>query len=215
MRQFRSNPRRGTDRWTTEKHARNSASKVSFREIHDQTFVTVTRLARYLGVRDGDLDDLVQEVFIAVHRRLNEFEARASVKTWVASILRLLVQNYRRTQRRKSAAEARWTVELGDMANLVASELDPSESFGRTQAREALQRVLRELPEDKASVFVMVELEGMTVPEIAESMDANINTIYGRLRAARKAVDDALARLQEQDRVAAALDGPRAGADPR
>ena len=84
-----------------------SSDSWSFQEIYDQTFVSVTKLARYHGVMDGDLDDLAQEVFIAVHRRLNEFEGRASVMTWVSGILRRLVLNYRRGQRRKSAAEAR------------------------------------------------------------------------------------------------------------
>jgi len=72
---------------------------------------------------------------------------------------------------------------------------DPSEVASRAQAGRILHDLLDQLTEDKAIVFVMAELEGMTVPEIAELMNANVNTIYSRLRVARREFSVALSRM--------------------
>jgi len=98
--------------------------------------------------------------------------------------------------------------ELCNGIDLAAGQQDPAENLGRKRAWLVLQHALGKLTEDKASVFVKVELEGMTVPEIAESLNANVNTIYARLRAARQAVGRALAHLQDRD--AGTVDAPDA-----
>jgi RNA polymerase sigma-70 factor (ECF subfamily) len=64
-----------------------------------------------------------------------------------------------------------------------------------------LQRLLDELDEEKRVVFVLVEIEQMSCPEVAEAISANINTVYSRLRAARKDFDAALARYRAQQEM--------------
>ena len=54
--------------------------------------------------------------------------------------------------------------------------------------------LLEELDEPKREVFLMVELDELTVPEIAEILEIPLNTAYSRLRAARQAFEEALAR---------------------
>src|SRR5882724_2924844 len=85
----------------TDEPAARAPVRSSFREIYDRTSSFVVRAARKLGVDERDLDDVTQEVFLTVYRRLSDFEGRSSVKTWVSSILSKLVQNYRRGKRRK------------------------------------------------------------------------------------------------------------------
>ena len=73
----------------------------------------------------------------------------------------------------------------------------PVEAFERREASALLHRLLDELDDDKRAMLVCVELEQLTVPEAAESLGLNLNTAYGRLRAARAAFNDAVARMQK------------------
>jgi RNA polymerase sigma-70 factor (ECF subfamily) len=74
----------------------------------------------------------------------------------------------------------------------------PAERLERREASALLHRLLDELDDDKRAMLVCVELEQMTVPEAAESLGLNLNTAYGRLRAARAAFNEAVARMQTQ-----------------
>jgi RNA polymerase sigma-70 factor, ECF subfamily len=170
----------------------------SFEEVYVQTSRFVLNKARRLGVEDSLLDDVMQEVFVAVYRRLNDFEGRSSVKTWVSGILVKLVQNYRRTQRRKGGAHAVSSTVV-DPDEIADPRADPNAFAKRTHARQALRKLLEDLTEEKALVFVMVELEGMTVPEVAQLMGANVNTIASRLRVARSDFNLALARMFDKE----------------
>ena len=77
-----------------------SGDRPSFRRVYETTRGFVKRTARRWGVDESDVDDVSQEVFLAIHRRLHDFEGRSSVKTWVAAILQGFVLNYRRSRRR-------------------------------------------------------------------------------------------------------------------
>jgi len=148
-----------------------------------------------LGVDESAVDDVTQEVFVTVHRRLGDFEMRCAPKTWVFSIAMGIVRNYRRSRRRREAAEplSSHVVSPDMVADRAA---DPMEQASLAEAGRLLHRLLEQLGEEKAIVFMMAELEGMTVPEIADLTGANINTVYSRLRAARKEFDQALSRLR-------------------
>lgn len=171
----------------------------SFDEVYEETFAFVWRTVRRLGVPDSAIDDVSQEIFVTVYRRLDQFEGRCSVKTWVCSIAMAIVKNYRRSQRRKGAAQPLHS-HVVDPEILAGDQADPYEGASRAQAGEILHQMLSELDEDKAAVFVLSELEGMTAPEISEIVGANINTVYSRLRAARKQFEKAVLRLQAGER---------------
>ena len=165
----------------------------SFEEVYRDTFPFVWRTVRRLGVGDSTRDDVTQEVFVTVYRRLAEFEGRCSMKTWVFNILMGIVRNYRRSRRRKGKAQALSSAVV-DPAVLADVTADPSELASREEAGRILHELLDGLSEEKAVVFVLADLEGMTVPEIAELVNVNVNTIYSRLRAARREFDQALTR---------------------
>ncbi len=158
------------------------------------------RTARRLGVVDSAVDDVVQEVFVTVYRRLDRFEGRSSLKTWVFGILLHVVNNYRRSRRRKGAGQATTSV-VHDPELLVDNGDDPMEQVSRAEASRILRQLLEQLDEDKAAVFVLAELEGLSVPEIAEATSCNVNTVYSRLRAARKEFNRALKRHVPQKGV--------------
>ncbi len=169
----------------------------SFDQVYATTFPFVWRTARRLGVGDSSRDDVTQEVFVTVYRRLGQFEGRCSIKTWVFSIMMGIVRNYRRTRRRKGAGHA-VSASVVDPEVLAALTPDPLEQASRAQAGRIVHQILDELSDEKAVVFVLADLEDMTVPEISELMNTNVNTVYSRLRAARREFNEALARMNER-----------------
>lgn len=170
----------------------------TFADVYQESFAFVWRTARRLGVMDSAADDVAQEVFVTVYRRLDQFEGRCSVKTWVFSILMGIVRNYRRSRRRKGAAEP-ISAAVVDPEILEDRGADPLEQASRAQAGRMVHKLLDEMTEDKAIVFVLAELEGLTVPEISELIGANVNTVYSRLRAGRKEFDQALGRMRARE----------------
>jgi RNA polymerase sigma-70 factor (ECF subfamily) len=163
----------------------NAACGQLFDQVYDQYFDFAWANLRRLGIPAAHLEDAVQELFIVVHRRLAEFAGRSSLKTWLAGIAWRIASEYRRHESRKGGAEP-----LPD--TLVAPGRDPLGAAVHAEALRQLDALLDELDEDKRVVFVLAELEQMSVPEIAQTLSVNVNTVYSRLRAARMTFDEAL-----------------------
>jgi RNA polymerase sigma-70 factor (ECF subfamily) len=160
---------------------------LSFREVYDRYFAFVWRSAQNRGVRKAALDDVVQEVFIVVHRKLPEFEGRSSLRTWIASIVRWVVTDYVRKRGNQPAGD--------ELPEQTASHLAmPSEELERKGALQLLESLLAKLSEEQREVFVLHELEHMSGIEIAEITGVNENTVWSRLRAARKIFQEGVAR---------------------
>jgi RNA polymerase sigma-70 factor (ECF subfamily) len=162
--------------------------------VYDQHAAFVFRSLRRLGVPDRSVDDAVQDVFIVVHRRLGEFEARSSLRSWLFGIARRVAHDHRRRIGRKERGE-----------ELPETLIDPAGStpavdVERAQAVQVLHAILASLDDEKREVFMLAELEQMTVPEIAAAIGVNLNTVYSRLRAARIAFDQAVARHHARQR---------------
>jgi RNA polymerase sigma-70 factor (ECF subfamily) len=171
----------------------------SFEAIYDEFFDLVWRSIRRLGVPPALVDDAVQEVFLVVHRRLGTFEGRSSLKTWIFSIVTRVASEHRRTLRRKSPHTR--TPEAAVEADSIPDERGqgPHEALERRESARLLHRLLDELDDDKRTVLVLVELEEMTVPEIADALGENPNTLYARLRAARRDFEQAVARERARE----------------
>lgn len=165
----------------------------SFEALYEAQVDFVWRTVRRLGVPPEGLDDAVQEVFLIVHRRLAEFEPRAKVSTWLFAICLRVVADVRRRHRRKPQPESLSPA-------LVDPAQGPHELTAQAEALRQLDAVLDTLDEKKRAVFVMAEVEQLTVPEMAEVLGENLNTVSSRLRAARQHFEQALARHQARQR---------------
>jgi RNA polymerase sigma-70 factor (ECF subfamily) len=157
----------------------------SFAEIFGEHGRYVWRALRYLGVRDSDLADVCQEVFLVVHRKLPEFEGRSSVRTWLYAIAVKVAADYR-----KSAYVRREQVRAD-----VPERVSPSNA-DETEARQLLTRLLDTLDEDKREVIVLSDLEGLSVKEIASVLGCPVQTVYTRLHTARERIQRAARRLE-------------------
>lgn len=167
-----------------------------FAQVYEEHFDFVWRSARRLGVPQAQVDDAVQEVFLVVHRRLSEFEARSSLKTWLFAITRRVVADHRRSARRKPSES------IGSFEPAAHARYAADAQLERDEEARLLYSLLDELDADKREVFVLAELEQVSGPEIALALGENLNTVYARLRAARSAFEAAVARHQARDRRA-------------
>ncbi len=156
-----------------------------FDEVYERHAAFVFRTVRGLGVPDGLIEDAVQDVFVIVHRRLPEFDGSSAIKPWLYAIARRIAHDYRRSLKRKGAHES-----LPDTLRDNAS--GPLDEAAHQETLRLLEDILRGLDDDKREVLVLAELEQLSVPEIAEMLNMNLNTIYSRLRRAREAFDEAL-----------------------
>jgi len=162
----------------------------AFRTVYRQYFDFVWSMARRLGVEPEAMDDVVQEIFIVIHAKLDTLERPEAMRSWVYGIVRRTVSTHRRARRTQAAYRSAATA-VGDVAS---RDLTPLEQTEKHAALELLARLLDELDEPKREMFALVELEELSVPEAAETLEIPLNTAYSRLRAARQAFDAALAR---------------------
>lgn len=162
--------------------------EIDFTSVYEGNFSFVWRTVRRLGVDPAAVDDLVQEVFLVVHRRLRDFEGRSSIKTWLFGIVRRVVHDHRRAKSRKPATPTE------DFEGVASEASTPHEATEKAEAVRLLHALLAELDDDRREVFVLAELEQMSAPEIAEATATNMNTVYTRLRAARRDFESAVAR---------------------
>jgi RNA polymerase sigma-70 factor (ECF subfamily) len=170
----------------------------TFSEVYDATFAFAWRSALRLGTPGLTVDDVIQETFLIVHRRLGEFEGRSSLKTWVFGILRNVVRAHRRSLLAKNSHAIRPEA-APDLEGVRDAAPGPHELATQAEAVRLVNRLLEALDEDKREVFVLAELEQMTAPEIAAALSTPLNTVYSRLRMARHEFATAAARHRAQD----------------
>ena len=164
----------------------------SFDGVYEEHFDFVWRTARRLGVPESAADDVVQDTFMVLHRRLADYDGVTAMRRWLVGILTRVVSDHRRRYRRKEAACVPHPEE--SERALPSSAPPPSEEAEQAESVRLLDALLAEIDEDKREVLVLAQLEEMTVPEIAELLGANVNTVYARLRSARREFDAAYAR---------------------
>lgn len=170
---------------------------LTFSAIYKAYFGFVWSSVRRLGVDDEAVDDVVQEVFVIIHSRLHTLQQPDSLRSWVYGVVRRTVSGYHRARRAKGAHGLE--VAMVD-ETLPATQLTPFEQSEHNDQMQLLAKLLAELDEAKREVFVLAELEEMTVPEIAQALEIPLNTAYSRLRTARQAFEQALARHAARER---------------
>lgn len=175
------------------------ASMVSFEVVYEQYADLVWRNARRLGVAEGALDDIVQEVFVVAHRRLESIQSRETLRAWLFSILVRVVRNHLRGLRRKDPHQRSTSATVDPELVPASSRCNPGAVAELTDAARILHALLLELPEERREVFVLAEVEEMPVAEISKVLGCNPNTIQSRLRVARKEFNEAVQRYRARD----------------
>lgn len=169
----------------------------SFEQVYENQVDFVFRNAQRLGVADGALDDIVQQVFLVVHRRLSEVAPDAPIRAWIFGILAHVVRDYRRSLRRKSPHASAQPIDPATLAEPAGR--GPFDALARSEALEVVSSLLSELSDEKREIFVLSELEQLTAQEISELIGVNASTVYSRLRAARQDFERAVERSRLRD----------------
>lgn len=166
-----------------------------FKRIYEEHFAFVWRSLRRLGVPESDVSDAAQDVFLVVHRRLDEFEGRSKMTTWLYGIcLRVARDRKRLAHNRRRADDESALDEAPDETVDVARDAETR------QGLRLLEELLDLMPLEQRAVFTMFELDGLGGDAIAEVLDIPIGTVHSRLRLAREAFERNLKRLQARDR---------------
>lgn len=151
------------------------------------------RLLRRLGVHEADVDDVLQEVFVVVHRKLPDFDASRSRRAWLYGICINLAASYRRTRRNRRELAVEQEVEPVDRQAAT-----PLEIVEARDARAFLDAMLSELPDPKREVFVLHVIEDLPMQEVAEALGCPLHTAYTRFYAAKKLFEAAVRRARAQ-----------------
>jgi RNA polymerase sigma-70 factor, ECF subfamily len=180
----------------------SAAARPSVAAVYEANADYVFRCLRSLGVREGHVEDAVQDVFLVVHDKLHAFDGGAKLRTWLYAIVLRVARRYRERQAREAQAGG---VDFG----AGAAEEDASEPLDARCAERALlslealglaRQALEALSDEKREVFVMAEIEQLSAPEIAAITFAPLNTVYSRLRAARLEFDRRVEQLARERR---------------
>jgi RNA polymerase sigma-70 factor, ECF subfamily len=151
----------------------------------------VANLVRRLGVPAADVEDAVQDVFLALHSRFHQLDRGAGLHHWLAAAALRVCSNRRRSIVRRSA---RLRLDGGlCVENIVDSrQLLPDERSADNERRRLLTRAIARLDANRRQVFVLAELEERTADEIAQLTCVSRNTVSSRLRIARQRVANTL-----------------------
>jgi RNA polymerase sigma-70 factor (ECF subfamily) len=153
-----------------------------FRRIYDGWFEEVARWIRALGGLEADREDIVQEVFLVVRRKLPSFDG-ANLAGWLYRITCRQVRDFRRrawvrhifTKRRSDEPDG-----LSDGGG------NPAVALERKEDQRLLHAILSKMNEDRRGAFVLFEIEGLSGHEIARLQNIPLNTVWSRLHHARK-----------------------------
>ena len=153
---------------------------LDFTSVYDRWFDEVQRWVASMGAAEADVDDLTQEVFVIVDRKLPRFDG-ANLPGWIYGIARRVVARQRRRLWVKLLFLRRVDAEPHDAASAT-----PATLLEQKQAQQTVAAVLARMSAKRRRVFVLFEIEGYTGEEIATLEGAPVKTIWTRLHHARK-----------------------------
>ncbi|HEX6239471.1 MAG TPA: sigma-70 family RNA polymerase sigma factor, partial [Polyangiales bacterium] len=139
---------------------------------------------------EADADDVVQDTLLAVATHLAEFQGRSSLSSWVFMLARTACARRRRGLKNRPHVSE-------DAVSERASEDSPEASAEERELRRALERALANLSEEQREVLLLRDMEGLTAPEVADSLGIGVEAVKSRLHRARSALREALQTVLE------------------
>ncbi len=171
-------------------HTEAALALPDFETLYHAHVDAIWRFLERLGVPERHVDDAAQDTFLIAHRQLASFRGASSLNTWLHGIALRVAKDYRRHESRKGGWQP-LSPTLPDGAHA------PDDSAAQRQQLAQVLLVLEQLDETQRVTFVLIELQGMTAPEVAELTGCNVNTVSTRLRAARLRFNELVAGLGE------------------
>jgi RNA polymerase sigma-70 factor (ECF subfamily) len=171
------------------------SSVPSFHEIYDKWFDEVAKWVRAMGGPSADRDDLVQDVFVVVHRRLPDFDGK-NLGGWLYQITRRRVRDFRRL-----AWFKRLLFRDGHALDRASSTgVGPEGALQIKDQQRLLDGLLMGLMEEQRVAFVLFEIEEYSGEQIAEFQGVPLNTVWARIHTARKKLRERLNQMERAQR---------------
>ena len=167
--------------------------RLEFRAIYERWFSEVSRWVRAMGGPEAEREDLVQDVFLVVHRRLPDFDGQ-NVAGWLYQIARHRVRDFRRLLWVKHLLFG--SVPLSE--SLSKGGASPADSLETNEKRALLERLLRKLNESERAALVLFEIDGYSGEEIADIQGVPVNTVWARIHKARKKLKASLVKHESR-----------------
>ncbi len=179
----------------TEKAAANKQPTVSdslqttFTAMYRQELAYVWKVLGRLGAQRRDTEDLAHEVFVTAFKQFKHYDPARPLKPWLFGIAYRVVLGHKRKHQNHRE-------DLSD--NITATDTQPNaeQTLSQTQGLRLAAKALEALELERRSVFVLHEIDGCPIPEVAEALGIGLNTAYSRLRLARRDFNAAAATLQ-------------------
>jgi len=177
---------------------REDESERRFRDIYERWFADVVRWLYALGVPSSDTEDLAQEIFLVVQRKLNRFDG-GNLAGWLYRIAQLTVRDHRRRAWFKNLTVRRREI---DVAGIELTTPGPAARYEEAENRRLFQKLVAGMSEKLRTAFVLFEVEGYSGEEIARIQDIPLGTVWTRLHLARKEFWKLLAKQREAEGAA-------------
>ncbi len=149
----------------------------------------VWRSVRRLGVAPDAVDDAAQEVFVVASRKLDAIDPGKEKAFLFGAAIRVAADSRRAIQRRRQSSS-------DGQPEPIDATPPPGDLVDQKRARQILDDIVAQLPEETRAVFVLFELEGMTMVQIASCLELPAGTVASRLRRAREVFAAHVARLE-------------------
>jgi RNA polymerase sigma-70 factor, ECF subfamily len=175
--------------------SRSDAPEGRFRDIYERWFGDVVKWLYALGMPGSETEDLAQEIFLVVRRKLDRFDG-GNLAGWLYRIAQLTVRDHRRRAWFKNLTLRRRNV---DLARVEMTTPGPEARYEDQQNRRRFQALVSGMSEKLRTTFVLFEIEGYSGDEIAHIQDVPLGTVWTRLHLARKEFWKLLKKQREDE----------------
>jgi RNA polymerase sigma-70 factor, ECF subfamily len=158
--------------------------------MFDDHYDAIWRTLRRLGIPDADVDDAAQHVFVTAARRIDTIELGHEGRYLYGIAVRVASELRRRAPSRHEVADD------GALAKIADDAPGPEQVLLENEARDALDATLADMTDDLRAVLVLVEIEGLSVADLAASLEVPVGTAASRLRRAREAFTASARRVR-------------------
>lgn len=169
----------------------DAADDGTFRAVFDRDFDYVWASLRRLGVRDSDLEDVAQDVFVKVHRHFQQYDRSRPIRPWLFAFAARCAADWRRQTRHRVEV-------LAARGEPAASTPIADESLSTNEDIDLVLRAMRQVEAERREVFILYEFDDCPMKEIVRALGIPLFTGYSRLRLARKEFAAAVRQLRLQ-----------------
>lgn len=180
--------------WLGLASVEETTTDLSLADVHTRYGAFVFACLQRFGLREEDVFDAHQEVFLVVFRRLDSYSPSCSMTAWLFGITRRVAAAHRRRAHRRREVSVDPDLDIEDLNCNVEDQLS------RWQTRRLVERLLDSLDLDRRVVLVMHEIEGMECSQIATLLGIPVGTVHSRLHAARRDFEAAMKRHEAREK---------------